>query len=160
MSDRLVLIHLAIGKAPRKQLAAKSAARKTAVRLIFLSFLLDLLLTRHNTRLQLVAWRSPIASAPEPSLFVRSGGIRNQQNSSSANSPSNVLSVKSHRISKSVLPFFIFLTIVDNTLLADGPALPVVRRDGTSRSGWSLPCLAIRRHQSCRYPRQASHYPT
>ncbi|KAF6753082.1 protein HIS-72, isoform b, partial [Ephemerocybe angulata] len=49
---------------------------------------------------QLVVSRSPIVSGPEPSLSVKSGDTRSRPSSSSANSPSSVLSVKLLRTSR------------------------------------------------------------
>ena len=94
------------GKAPRKQLATK-AARKTAAAAV----------RRPNSRrhrgfshtdqlatyrLPLVVSRSLTVSVPELSPFVKSEGTRSPLSSSFASSPSNVLFVKSLRISRSV----------------------------------------------------------
>jgi hypothetical protein len=87
------------GKAPRKQLAAKSSARKTAVcrphstNRVFSDF--DIF----PRPLQVVS-RSPIVSAQEPSPSVKSDVTKSQRSSSFANSPSNVSFVKLRKISR------------------------------------------------------------
>ena len=91
------------GKAPRKQLAAKSAkssARKTAVSIVYgFSSLGDLYLI-FLCRPPLVVWRNPIVSGPEPWLFVKFVVTKNPLNCSFANSHSNDLFVKSLKISR------------------------------------------------------------
>jgi hypothetical protein len=89
------------GKAPRKQLAAKSAkssARKTAVSSVAclsLSLLLKL-----SYRPPLVVSRSPIVSGPELWLSVKSVVIKNPPSCSFVNSLSNDLFVKLLRTSR------------------------------------------------------------
>ena len=56
--------------------------------------------THNFFRPQLVVSRSPIASGPELSPSVKSGGTKSRLSSSSASSPSNVSSVKSPRTSR------------------------------------------------------------
>ena len=67
------------------------------------AIVVSVILTKLATyRLPLVVSRSLTVSVPEPSLFVKSEGTRSPLSSSFASSPSNVLFVKSLRISRSV----------------------------------------------------------
>jgi len=100
-----ILTHITTftGKAPRKQLATKAARKTAQVILPLLSLSLSSsssppslssssLLCHHHVhhltyslpspnRLQPVVLRSPIVSAPEPSLSVKSGATRSQPSS-------------------------------------------------------------------------------
>ena len=107
-----------LGKAPRKQLAAKSQARKTAaVRVLFFVVFTSSLVW--FSRPQLVVSRSLIVSGLVPSLFVRFVGTRSRRSSSSASSPSNVLFVRSLRTSR-YAPFVVLAVYHSLTyLLAD-----------------------------------------
>jgi len=92
-----------VGKAPRKQLASKSAARKTASVSISQSAIVISLWTQLvSSRTLPEASRSLIVSGLELSLFVRLDVIRSPPSCSSASCHSNVSCVRSPKTSKYV----------------------------------------------------------
>ena len=123
------------GKAPRKQLAAKSQARKTAAVCVNLFLFLKENVSYCFNRLQLVVLRSLTVSGPELSLFVKSVGIKSLRNFSSASFPSSVLFVRSLKTSRFVIPATCATIFHTNfSVTSDRLAFPIICRNGSPRS--------------------------
>lgn len=119
-----LLLTASLGKAPRKQLAAKSSARKTAVSCIWS---LRCPLLTMLCRPQLVVWRSLIDSGLELSLFVKSDVTRSRPSCLSANFHSNDLFERLLRISRCVNCFIVdshSLTVIVFRLIFASNLLP------------------------------------
>lgn len=95
MWPNIDIFALSLGKAPRKQLATKAARKTASVRPCHLWRCRQYLTLR--CRPPLAVSRSPIASGPEPSPFVKLGVTRRALSSSFASSPSSVSFVRSPR---------------------------------------------------------------
>jgi hypothetical protein len=140
---------LPIGKAPRKQLASKSAARKTAT-VSTSSLLCPSQCSYHDSslvfRTLLEESRNLIASGPVPLLSVRLGATRNPQSFSSASSPSNVSFEKSLKTSRYVPSVYTRSSSQGTPTHADRPSFPIICRDGIAGGCRGILGVIIRRY--------------
>ena len=153
------------GKAPRKQLAAKSQARKTAA--------VSALVLAASARIPLLILFSQAATGgvKKPHRFrpgtVALREIRRYQKSTEL----LIRKLPFQRLVREIAQDFKvrsppspfrrmgFETDQLNLLRTDGPTLPVLGRDGLAGGVRGVPRLALRGHQPRSHPRQACYHP-